>query len=73
MNQELTVTLKQIIIFWFVGFATGAPFMNLLLNIKFSTSVIIPIINFLVMAGISIAGLIMIKKKEIKEEKAEDG
>lgn len=79
MNQEYTLSIKQMMLIWFIGFTTGVPFMHLLLNIKFSTSVIVPIVNFLIMGGISGAGLfILVKKKSSKapvedEKKDEDG
>ena len=72
MNQEFTVTLKQIVIIWFTGFATGAPFMNILLNVKYDSPVILPVINFLVMAGISGTGLFLFLKKEAKKEKSDE-
>lgn len=68
MNQEFTITLKQIIIIWFIGFATGAPLMNLLVTIKYGNSVILPILNFIVMSGVSIAGLILFMKKDGKNK-----
>jgi len=49
---------------WFLGFACGAPFMNFLVNIKYGSSVIIPLINFLLMAIISGVGLFLLLKKK---------
>ncbi len=68
MNQEFTLTLKHIVIIWFIGFTCGAPFMNLLVNIKYGSSVVIPIINFLIMAGVSGAGIFILRKKNGVDE-----
>ncbi|MBU0996298.1 MAG: hypothetical protein KJ737_27685 [Proteobacteria bacterium] len=64
LNQERSLTLVKIIMIWFLGFACGAPFMNFLVNIKYGSSVIIPLINFLLMAIISGVGLFLLLKKK---------
>ena len=64
LNEERSITLIKIIMIWFLGFACGAPFMNFLVNIKYGSSVIVPLINFLLMATISGVGLFILMKKK---------
>lgn len=47
---------------WFLGFACGAPFMNLILNIRYHSSVVIPLVNLVVMAAISGIGLFLLMR-----------
>ena len=47
---------------WFLGFACGVPFMNLILNIRYHSSVVIPLVNLVVMAAISGIGLFLLMR-----------
>jgi ABC-type enterochelin transport system permease subunit len=62
LNQERLLTIGKIIMVWFLGFACGAPFMNLILNIRYHSSVVIPLVNLVVMAAISGIGLFVLMR-----------
>jgi ABC-type enterochelin transport system permease subunit len=62
LNQERLLTIGKIIMVWFLGFACGAPFMNLILNIRYHSSVVIPLVNLVVMAAISGIGLFLLMR-----------
>lgn len=62
LNQERLLTIGKIIMVWFLGFACGAPFMNLILNIRYHSSVVIPLVNLVLMAAISGIGLFLLMR-----------
>lgn len=65
LNREFPMTIGKIILIWCVGFTCGAPFMYLLVNVKYGSSILIPAINFSLMTLISGIGLFfLIKRKE---------
>lgn len=64
LNQERLLTIGKIVMVWFLGFACGAPFMNLILNVRYGSGVVVPLVNFSVMATISVAGLFLLMKNK---------
>ena len=65
LNREFPITIGKVIMIWCVGFTCGAPFMYLLVNLKYGGSIVIPAINFSVMALISGIGLFfLLRRKE---------
>ena len=63
-NQKRILTIGKIIVVWFLGFTCGAPFMNLILNFKYKSGVVIPLINFAVMLVVSATGLFLLIKNK---------
>ena len=63
MQQGSEINVRIVLVIWFMGFATGGPLMHLLLNLKYHGPILIPAVNLAIMAGISISGFFLLKKK----------